>query len=110
MDVVGYEADALQYATEKLRDDEDVVTAAISNRRCGYAMKYATENIRRYWDVVYLAMEDDISNLKYASAEFYRDKYSVAYVSEEFCDDEDVVIAAGHCNTHPTGPVVIRRL
>ena len=84
MDVVGDEADALQYATEELRDDEDVVTAAISNRRCGYAMKYATENMRSYWVVVNLAMVDDVSNLQYASAEFHQDKYGVIHVVKEF--------------------------
>lgn len=70
---------ALQFASEKLRNDKDVVLEAV--KQDGRALRFASENLRNDKDVVLEAIKQD--------------EWALQFASEELRNDKDVQIAAG---------------
>ena len=62
---------ALQYASEQLKGDVDVVKLAVQQR--GFALQYASEQLKGNADVVKLAVRQDWHALEYASEQLKGD-------------------------------------
>ena len=56
---------ALEYASERLRDDKDIVLAALGND--GMALEYASERLRDDYGIVLYAIRNNMRALEYAS-------------------------------------------
>jgi len=63
---------ALQYATETLKADRDVVLAAVQKRN-GRVLKCATEALRADRDVVLAAVQQDAGAIEFAADELLED-------------------------------------
>ena len=94
---------ALQYASKELKNDQDVVLAAVRNS--GDALQYASKELKSDKDVVLEAVSKDGSALEYASEELKNDKEVVLaavrqdgsalyYASDALKNDKEVVLAA----------------
>ena len=53
----------LYYASEKLRDDEEVVRAAVANK--GIIIKYASYRLRNNKEIAKIAMEQDKEHINF---------------------------------------------
>ena len=69
---------ALQYASERLRDDKDVVLAAV--KEDGHTLQFVSDRLRDDKDVVMAAVKQE--------------GYILDYASSRLKDDEEVVLAA----------------
>lgn len=65
LDAVKINGQELYYASEKLRDDDDVVMAAVTNK--GLILKYASKRLRANKDIVKVAVLNDKRALEYIS-------------------------------------------
>ena len=94
---------ALQYCSEELRSDRNLVTTAVSQD--GYALKYASKELRSDRDVVLAAVSRFGEALGYAPEELRSDRDlmmtavsknggALKFASEELRSDRDVVMAA----------------
>jgi hypothetical protein len=94
---------ALNYASESLKDDKDVVLITV--KYIGYSLKYASESLRDDKDVVIAAVQNDGWALKYASENLQNDRnivliavnregYSLRYASESLKDDREIALVA----------------
>eukprot|EP00971_Amphidinium_carterae_P019573 385370-Amphidinium_carterae.1 len=77
---------ALQYATEALKSDPEVVQAAVRQR--GFALQYATEALKSDCDVVLTAVQRNGCALEYASEAVRADR---EVVEEAVRQDEDAL-------------------
>ena len=107
---------ALQLASRQLRDDPDIVWAAVHQH--GQLLKYASPRLRNDIDIVWEAVTKHPLALGYASAELranrdfmlavleHHDKWAfnfgqaVEYASSDLRDDQDYVLAAVKKNAH----------
>ena len=96
---------SLYFASERLRDDKDVVMAAVQQN--GMALYFASERLRDDKDVVMAAVHQIGTALYFASDELRNDKdvvlkavqqngMTLRYASERLRGDKDVVMAAVH--------------
>jgi hypothetical protein len=74
---------ALQFASERLRNDSHVLLAAAAQN--GYALQFASQRLRNNRDVVLAAVE--------------RSGYALHFASEKLRNDRDVVLAAVQQNS-----------
>ena len=63
---------ALEYASEELRNDREIVLAAVS--QYAYALEYASEELRNNREIVLAAVSQNGRALEYASAELRNDR------------------------------------
>ena len=95
----------LQYASEQLKDDKDVVRVAVKNN--GKALKFASEELKRDKEVVRVAVKNNGKAFKLASKELKGDRelvlavvqedgFLLSFASEELRGDREVVLAAIH--------------
>jgi len=101
--VVSYFPLALEYASTRLKDDPEVVKAAVNND--GWALEYASTRLKDDPEVAEVAVEKDGNALKYASARL-RDNpdiviaavknhgYALEYASKRLRDDPEIVTTA----------------
>ncbi len=66
---------SLRYASNKLRDNYDIVMAAVS--RNGWSLKYASEELRDNYNIVMVAVENCGTSLEYASDRL-QNNYNIA--------------------------------
>lgn len=85
----GKAGSALAYVSEELRNDKDVVLAAVSNY--GYALEYASKELCADKEVVLAAVRDN--------------GYALEYASKELRADKDVVLAAVNNHNPLQGPL-----
>ena len=95
---------ALQYASEELKKDKDVVMVAVAQN--GLALEYASDELKNDKEVVMAAVTQKGLALQYASAELKNDKevvlaavaqnvLALKYASDDLKNnDKDVVMAA----------------
>ena len=104
---------ALEYASENLRSDPEVVLAAVNNY--GSALHWASEELRSDHEVVLAAVNNDKDGppgvvLQYASAELRFDRQvvlaavnsngrSLQYTSEELRSDPEVILSTAKENS-----------
>ena len=86
---------AFSYASEELRDDEEIFLAAISHRdfRAGYGgdiFKHASERLRSDKEIVWQVVEEDGWCLEYASDELKADKEIVLKALGGYCAKRDM--------------------
>jgi hypothetical protein len=67
MEHVKFDGNALEFASENLQDDMEVVLTAVKNSY-GKALQFASEKLRDDWEVVMIACELDKKVIEYASA------------------------------------------
>ena len=72
----------LQYASEELRGDLDMVLAAVKSN--GYALTHASEELKNNKDVALEAVRKDGQALEYASEELRGDRDMIAWVYQNF--------------------------
>ena len=115
-------AEVLEYASERLKDNKDIVMHAVSKSTGvelfsedrpeeGYtyndALCYASERLRDDTDVVLLSVENNPDSLKSASARLQNDydvvltavkgnAHSLKYASEELRNNKDLVLIAAN--------------
>ena len=93
----------LEHASARLRNDKDVVTAAVTN--CGYALEHASARLRNDKKVVLAAVRSYGKSIRYASARLRENKdvvlaavtncgYALRYASVGLCENKEVVTAA----------------
>jgi len=94
---------ALSDASERLKNDKEVVLAAVTSS--GWALKYASENLKDDKEVVLAAVTNSGWALQYASKNLKDDKevvltavtgtgYALQYASERLKNDKEVVLIA----------------
>ena len=99
---------ALVSLSKALRTDREVVLAAVAN--AGYALQYASDELRADKEVVLAAVKENEDALHYASKKLRADvevvlaaittngrplhKRSLQYATDEFGEDDEVVLAA----------------
>ena len=94
---------ALQYASEELKGDREIVQAAVS--QVGYALQFASAQLRGDREIVLVAVSQKGYALRYASDEMKGDreivlaavsqsKYALQYASAELRGNQEVVLAA----------------
>ena len=69
---VAQDGEALQYASETLKNDRAVVLAAVAQR--GWALRYASETLKNDREVVLAAVKQRGSALEYASEDLKNDR------------------------------------
>ncbi len=79
LEVVKQDGEALQYASDELRNDKDVVLAAVQQDRD--ALQYASDELKDDEEVVLAAIE------------FYGGGMCLEYASERLKNDKDLVLA-----------------
>jgi len=72
MAAVSKDGSALEFASDDLKNDKEVVMAAVSND--GRALRYASEDLQNDKEVVMAALSNDGRALEYASDDFKNDK------------------------------------
>ena len=77
----GYEPDILKHASEQLRDDKEVVLAAVGCEY--YSLKDASERLKDDKDIVLTAIKHNANQLKYASERLKNDREIVLTAVEE---------------------------
>ena len=93
----------LEYASEKFRDNKEVVLAAVLTN--GHSLRFASENLRDNKEVVLAAVLTHGSSLRFASDELRDNKEvvlaavlthgsSLRFASDELRDNKEVVLAA----------------
>lgn len=117
---------ALQYASNRLQDDPDIVKTAVSNN--GIALRYTSKRLRYNDYIVKKAIEQNYHAYEFAPVRFrnqerpnmseedprfvqalnfvqektdlprFRLRFLVEYVSREFADNEQIVLAAVQSN------------
>ena len=103
MMLVKLDYNGLQFASEKLRNDKEVVREAIKQN--GYTIRYASEELKNDKEVVLEAVKQNGKALLYASKELRNDKEVVLeavrqdgealnYASKELKNDKEVVLEA----------------
>ena len=97
----------LEYTSDELKNDREVVIAAISNSN-GQALKYASEQLKNDREVIFTALKYSSDLLKHASDEIkndreiiiaalqknaseYRSECVLKYVSDDFKNDCEIV-------------------
>ena len=83
MEQLEWEGMDLQYASQELQDDEDVVLAAIENSHDGYALQFASERLRGNKEIVLAAIKKE-----YGSASVLK------FATENLKDNEEMMLAA----------------
>ena len=68
----GLSSHALQYASDELKNDKEVVMAAVNHY--GYNLKYASDELKGDKEVVIAAVTNHKCNLQFASDEMKADK------------------------------------
>lgn len=104
LDVVKINGCSLQYASDELKDDYEIVLEAC--RREGYNLKYASERLRTNENIVLFASRNDGWALQYAS-EILKDNksfilksskqdgfYTLQYASDRLKKDKEVILEA----------------
>ena len=69
-----WDGQVLYYASQKLRDDKDVVLAAVTNK--AIILKYASQRLRADKDIALAAVKQN--------------KKSFSYIADELKNDEDI--------------------
>ena len=73
---------ALRFASEELRNDRDVVKAAVSNK--DQSLLYASEDLKSDKEIVMIAMNKNVSSLYYASEKLQNDKDLLVLLREHY--------------------------
>jgi len=106
LDRVKNDGRALQYASEELRANKEIVLAAIKKAEYpGWALKYASEELRANKEILLEAVKNDGEALNFASEELRANKEIVLaavnvngdvleYASKELQADKEVVLCA----------------
>ncbi len=90
---------ALQYASKRLKDDKDVILAAVTKN--GVALSYASKRLKDDYDVVLRAIARDPSLIKYASIRIqsqYSNTIKIGSVSIKYLGvyTQDEKVKIGH--------------
>ena len=115
MTAVSQNGHALEFATDELRGDREVVMKAVSEN--GYALEHATEELRADREVAMKAVSQEGPALQHAREEMRGDRevvmkavsqngYALKHATEELRGDREVVMRAvsenGHALEHAT--------
>ena len=93
----------LQYASEKLKDDREIVLAAVT--KSGSALEFASDKLKDDKEIVLTAVTNRGYSLQYASTKLKDDKeivlvavtnggFALQYASDKLKDDKEIVLAA----------------
>ena len=94
---------ALEYASPRLQDDDEIVLAAVSN--AGYALEYASPRLQDDDKIVLTAVSNAPGALRYASSRLQdneeivllavsKDGYLLRFASPRLKDNDEIVLAA----------------
>ena len=89
---------ALQYATEELKGDHEIVLAAVSNY--GQALQYAAEELKGDREIVLAAVSEDGCSLNYATNGLKADEEMMRHALEQSPDQLvglKVSLLSGRC-------------
>ena len=94
-----------RFISKKLKNDKDVVLAAVTQSGCGYFLQYASQQLKKNKEVVLTAVQQSGLALQYASKEIRNNKEVVLaavqeyvgaleYASDTLKNDKEVVLTA----------------
>ena len=72
--------EALKYASIELRDNYEIVYAAVSN--CSYARRYASKKLQDHPEIVYKIISKISSSEDYSLAEFRQNMHYIVLIAQ----------------------------